>query len=99
MFPTAIPHSQLNASSGTPLLIREYVPGQGHLSQERRTIVKELERIWLDLTPSEKNTGMPSEEDDLQYAPIPIKYSHTIEVTRNFVGEIPPQEYSWDDDD
>jgi antitoxin (DNA-binding transcriptional repressor) of toxin-antitoxin stability system len=39
------------------------------------------------------------EEEDLQYEPMPIEYSHTIEVTRNFVGEIPPQKYSWDDDD
>ncbi|NJM45758.1 MAG: hypothetical protein HC860_05940 [Alkalinema sp. RU_4_3] len=39
------------------------------------------------------------DDEDVQYEQMPIKYSHTIEVTRNFVGEIPPQVYVWDDDD
>jgi hypothetical protein len=54
MFPT-IPQTQLNAAAKTPLLLREDLSGAQHLSEERKVIVSELERIWQKLTTSEKN--------------------------------------------
>jgi hypothetical protein len=104
MFPTTIPQPQLNLASESPFLAREYLPGPQHLSPEHWTIVSELERVsalgekWRKVTPSEGNIDIFSEGEDLQYEPMPIEYSHTIEVIRNFVGIIPPQEYSLDDD-
>jgi hypothetical protein len=98
MFPT-IPPAQPYPFIQGYLLVREEQGRPLHPSPERQTIVTELEKIWQTLTPSEKNTDVFAEDNDLQYQPVPIKYSHTIEVIRNFVGEIPPQEYSWDDDD
>jgi hypothetical protein len=102
MFPTMVP--QPNLASESPFLAREYLPGPQHLSPEHREIISELTRVselgkkWRKVTPSEGNIDIFSEDEDLQYEPMPIEYSHTIEVIRNFVGIIPPQEYSLDDD-
>ncbi len=110
MFPT-IPHPQphsfalLHPFAQVHLLVKEDQSELIYLSQERQTIVSvlenvsALEKIWQTLAPIENNTDVFYADDDLQYESVPIEYSHTIEVTRNFVGEIPPQSYVWDDDD
>jgi hypothetical protein len=94
-----IPQTQPYFPTQVSLLVMEDQSNPPHLSQERQTIVTELEKIWQTLPPSAKNTDIFSKDDDLRYEPMPIEYSHTIEVTRNFVGEIPPQAYVWDNED
>jgi hypothetical protein len=110
MFPT-IPHLQshsfarLHPFAQVHLLVKEDQSELIYLSQERQTIVSVLENVaaleknWQTLAPFENRTNFFYEEEDLQYESVPIEYSRTIEVTRNFVGEIPPQSYVWDDDD
>ncbi len=105
MFPTTIPQPQLNLLSKSPFLVREYLPGPQHLSPEHRKIVSELERVseelgkrWRKVAPSEGNTESFLVDEDLEYNPVPIKHSHSIQVTRRFVGRIPPRSYSLDDE-
>lgn len=102
MFPTMIP--QPNLASESPFLVREYLPGPQHLSPEHRKIISELTRVselgrtWQKVTPSEGDTESFVVDEDLEYNPVPIKYSHSIQVTRRFVGRIPPRSYSLDDE-
>lgn len=102
MFPTMIP--QLNLAAESPFLVREHLPGPQHLSPEHQRIVSELERVselgraWQKVTPSEGDAESFVVDEDLEYNPVPVKYSHSIQVTRRFVGRIPPRSYSLDDE-
>jgi hypothetical protein len=105
MFPTTVPQPQLNLASESPFLVREYLPGPQHLSPEHWRIFSELARVseelgstWQKVTPSEGDTESFVVDEDLEYNPVPIKYSHSIQVTRRFVGRIPPRSYSWDEE-
>jgi hypothetical protein len=110
MFPT-IPHAHpdsfalVRPVAQVHLFVKEDQSELIYLSQEHQTIVSvlenvaALEKIWQTLAPIENDTDVFYEEEDLQYESVLIEYSRTIEVTRNFVGEIPPQSYVWDDDD